>query len=157
MLDMWLRRPQELRAVFWTMKHFALWLVSLVVVLAVVWGVFPRVAMAAGVERVAVSPADVTRCHVANADSGFSVLVHQDGPSEFQSSPEDEAPVYDYAQLDAASGVETDGDDPLEEVLAFIPDATPIMRLTCAGALKALPPPLRTSQSFVGLHEKVPR
>ena len=135
------------------MKHTALWFASLVFAFVLTWVVFPRVAFANSGGSASSSSvrcgelAFVPSDHEANMGNG----------SELQSPPDDEEQGTEYAQLEMSNGAACDGDDLVEDGFAFVPHVAIMLRPGCGGSVNPLAPLLRSSQSFVGLHDKVPR
>jgi len=121
------------------MKQSALWFAMLVFTLiAMVWVVFPRAAVAKGVVYVPTLQEP-------------SIIVAVSEPSP------DEDDVADSALLDVARGMEGDGPDVVHAGLGLAPHPTVVPDPSDARSPRPLEPLVRISQPFIGLHDKVPR
>ncbi len=120
------------------MKQAVLWFLTLVVAL-VVTSVSPRAAFASG---------------AAGAAVGHALLV--DRVSTIDREAERDGNPIDMA-VDEQGDADGDDDDASGEGVALASESTAVPAPAAGVKSKLVAPLLRSSQSFVGLHDKVPR
>ena len=135
------RTKYELFTSILRMKQTALWLLTLVFALVMTGGVFPRAAMAAA--------ATVGQASAAESGAGKTVAMSE--------APAHEDPCGDASSADSQSATDTDDEDDVADEGLSLAHAGVVARVNRGARSTWAAPRLRRSQSFVGLHDKVPR